>query len=55
VNWKEDKMATVRYVQNRLPQVNLLLTERCRKPDHNRADAVCLALYGMEKNKGAVA
>ncbi|MFA5382841.1 MAG: hypothetical protein WC356_06750 [Candidatus Micrarchaeia archaeon] len=51
MDWKKNKMASVEYVQKRFPHIDLLPTPRCTKPDHNKADAICLALYGMEKQK----
>ena len=30
------------------PNVSLKRTERCRKPDHNKADAILLAVYGAK-------
>jgi len=50
MNWKRNKMASVEYIQKRFPYISLLPTPRCTKPDHNKADAMCLALYGMEKH-----
>ncbi len=40
------KAAAVAYVQARYPAVQLVLP-RCRVPDHNLAEAVCIADYGV--------
>lgn len=41
-----DKEGSIKYIQTVLPNVSLLPTERCKKPNHNIADALCIALYG---------
>lgn len=62
ITWKKDileglpwkggnKAASIMYVQQRWPEVNLLPTSRCRKPSDGLAEAICLAEYGRkEKN-----
>ena len=35
------------YIQNRFPGLNLLPTDRCKKPSDGMSDAVCIALYGQ--------
>lgn len=42
----KDKEAAVAYVRNRFPNLNLFRTNKCRKPHHGMADAVCLAEFG---------
>jgi hypothetical protein len=43
------KAAAVAYVRHRWPEA-ALIRPRCRTPDHNRADAVCLAEYAMREH-----
>lgn len=43
----KDKGSSVLYVQRKYPNVNLLKTNRSRKPHDGMADAICLAEYGM--------
>lgn len=44
--------ASVQYVMQKYPQINLLPTERSRKPSDGMADAVCIAEYGrLRENK----
>jgi hypothetical protein len=40
------KRAAVGWAQAYFPSVSLLPTPRCKKPDHNRAEALCIAEYG---------
>lgn len=47
-DWKGNKEASVQYVKRRFPELNLLRTPRCRKSHDGMADAVCIALYGLE-------
>ena len=48
---KVQKGLAVDLVRRRVPEVELVLP-RCRVPDHNIAEAVCLALYGQEAERG---
>ena len=41
-----DKEGSIEYIQKELPEISLLATPRCKKPNHNIADALCIALYG---------
>lgn len=49
-----DKEDSIKYIQTVLPDISLFATERCKKPNHNIADALCIALYGyhITKEKG---
>jgi hypothetical protein len=40
------KKAAVGWAQGYFPGVSLLPTPRCKKPDHNRAEALAIAEYG---------
>lgn len=44
----KDKNSSVLRVQQLFPDVNLLPTERSRKPSHDLADAILIAMYGMQ-------
>ena len=44
----KDKNSSVLRVQQLFPDVNLMPTERSRKPSHDLADAVLIAMYGMQ-------
>ena len=47
LDWKgKGKEVAIEYVQRRYPSVNLLATERSRKPHDGMADAICIARYG---------
>lgn len=42
----KDKDAAVAYVRERFPNANLFRTDKCKKPHHGMADAICLAEHG---------
>lgn len=44
---EHQKQSAVAWVQRRYPRVNLIRA-RCRVPDHNLAEAVLLAAYGVK-------
>ena len=50
--WKKNKEYSVQYVKERYPKTNLYRTKRCKKPDNNIADAVCIALATIKQLKG---
>ena len=45
----KDKEAAIDFCRRIYPQVNLLATERSRKPHSGIADALCIARYAKEK------
>ena len=45
---KGDKSASIRYVQQKYPDVSLLPTPRSRKPSDGMADAICIAEWGLK-------
>lgn len=47
--WVGNKAASILYVQNRWPKVNLLPTPRSRKPSDGLADAICLGYDGFKE------
>lgn len=49
LEWKGDKAASVRYCQQKFPNVSLLPTERSRKPNDGMADSLCLAEHAKEQ------
>lgn len=44
---KKDKDAAIAYCSRAFPKVSLLTTPRCKKPNNNAADALCIAQYGV--------
>lgn len=49
LDWKQNKGASVTFVQRRFPDLSLLATPRCKKPHDGIADAVCLAMFGVNQ------
>lgn len=45
--YPKGKGASIAYVSQMYPTVNLLRTERCTKPSDGLADAICIAEYGV--------
>ena len=44
---KHEKEDTIRFVQEKYPEVNLLATKRSKKPHDGMADAIGIAYYGF--------
>ena len=42
--WRKNKEYSIKYIQKLYPDLSLLKSKRSRKPDHNLADAICIAL-----------
>lgn len=51
LSWAGNKAASILYVQNRWPRVNLLPTPRSRKPSDGLSDALCLAEHGRKEKQ----
>lgn len=45
---KKDKYSSVKYCKNIFPQTSLRRTDKSYKDDHNIADAICIAMYGIK-------
>lgn len=45
-DWKGDKSMSIKYCQQKYPNINLKATERSRKPHDGICDALCIAEYG---------
>jgi len=50
--WKKNKKMSIQYVQGKYPDLSLLPTDRCKVPSDGMADAVCLAEYGKQEQRG---
>jgi crossover junction endodeoxyribonuclease RuvC len=48
---KKDKEAAIDWCRRAYPDVNLLATEKSRKPHSGMADALCIARYALEVNE----
>ena len=39
---------SIKYIQQRFPDLDITKSERCRVPHNGITDAICIALYGLE-------
>lgn len=46
----KDKVAAIDYVRRLYPEVNIILPG-CRVPHSGMADAICIAIYGLNRSK----
>ena len=53
-DFTHDKAGTIAFVERHYPHLNLLATERSRKPHDGMADAVAIAHYGTQQLKDSV-